>query len=126
MSRNCSRPSKLRSRPSGAAPLVSAPHRWFELQEAEDLSCRDPLAEQSNFYAGHRAFSIRQDREEEPVLDAFKPAAFADSAVSIVRLGSCSPPRRGSLASGEPGSKNPGRNRSPLLGIRHMMVKKPA
>ena len=70
-----------------AAPLVAAPHRRLELQEAENIPHRNPLAEQSVVYAGHRCTFFRRDREEEPVLEPAMSTAFADRARSTVWLG---------------------------------------
>jgi len=106
-----------------AAPPVAAPHRWFKLQEAEDLVYRDPLAEQPEVYAGHRVTSFRRDREEEPVLEPAASASLADKAENMVRLGRHRRACRAPLASaGVSELAAPGLQRSPIVSIRHMIT----
>jgi len=108
---------------AGAAPLVATPHRGFELQEAEDLPHGNPLAEQPEVYAGHRAASFLRDREEEPVLEPAVWSSPADRAESMVRLGRYRRACRGALAAeGVAELTAPGLQRSAVLSIRHMIT----
>jgi len=106
-----------------ATPLFSMPHDRLELQELQDVPHRDPLAEQAEVYAGHRGTSPPANREEEPVLEPAASASHVVRADSIVCLGRHRRVGRGSLAAaGVSELAAPGRQRSPLLSIRQMIV----
>ena len=106
-----------------ATPLFPTPLDRLEPQELQDVPHRDPLAEQAEVYTGHRVTFPPANREEEPVLEPAASASHAARADSIVRLGRHRPAGRGSpAAAGVSELAAPGRQRSPLLSIRHMIV----
>jgi hypothetical protein len=108
---------------AGATPLFPTPHDRLELQELQDVPHRDPLAQQAEVYAGHRVTSPPANREEEPVLEPAASASRAVRADNMVCLGRHSRAGRGSLAAaGVSELAAPGRQRSPLLSIRHRIV----
>jgi hypothetical protein len=69
-----------------ATPLVSARIRRLKLQQPQYVSHLNPLADQSEVYAGHRVTSPPANREEEPVLELPDWTSLANRADSTVRL----------------------------------------